>query len=126
VIRKAPVDWRPPSEVMRSQAGTASIRGERSSGTTRLGLMLQPRVALSDAMLTARLGLETAGSLPRSVEGARAGPLQSHISSDEFKPGTEGSRGLSARRVNIGPPAGGGAWLAARRIRRMAQRAGMR
>ncbi len=66
-VRKAPVDWRPPSDVMRSRAGTAPIRGERSSGTTRLGLMLQPRVAMSDAMPTARLGLDPAGSRPNGA-----------------------------------------------------------
>ena len=45
----------PPSDVIRSRAGIASIRGERSSGTTRLGLMLQPRVAVSGAMLSSAL-----------------------------------------------------------------------
>jgi hypothetical protein len=62
------VDWRPPSDAMRSRAGTASsIRGERSSGTARLGLMLQLRVAVGDAMLTARLGLEMAGRRPHGA-----------------------------------------------------------
>jgi len=47
----APVDWRLPSDEMPSRTGTApSIRGLRSSGTTRLGLMLQPLVAVWDSL----------------------------------------------------------------------------